>query len=114
MARYIALIDGKPGAYGVVFPDAPGCAAMGKTIDEALAHARKRQQFGKAIGEFQLVQAMIADSKVEISAARALILETARKRDRRDRHQLQSREQFHHEHGLLHRRGSPGHGHERR
>jgi predicted RNase H-like HicB family nuclease len=39
MARYIALIDGKAGAYGIVFPDLPGCTAMGKTMDEALAHA---------------------------------------------------------------------------
>jgi len=39
MARYIALIDGKAGAYGVVFPDLAGCAAMGKTMDEALANA---------------------------------------------------------------------------
>ena len=37
--RYVALIDGKPGAYGVVFPDLPGCAAMGKTIDDAMRHA---------------------------------------------------------------------------
>jgi predicted RNase H-like HicB family nuclease len=39
MARYIALIDGKAGAYGVVFPDLPGCTAMGKTMDEAVANA---------------------------------------------------------------------------
>lgn len=39
MARYIALIDGKAGAYGVVFPDLPGCTAMGKTTDAALANA---------------------------------------------------------------------------
>ncbi|HEX3652042.1 MAG TPA: type II toxin-antitoxin system HicB family antitoxin [Rhizomicrobium sp.] len=39
MSRYIALIDGKAGAYGVVFPDLPGCTAMGKTMDEALANA---------------------------------------------------------------------------
>jgi predicted RNase H-like HicB family nuclease len=39
MARYIALIDGKAKAYGVVFPDLPGCTAMGKTIEEALANA---------------------------------------------------------------------------
>jgi predicted RNase H-like HicB family nuclease len=39
MARYIALIDGRAGAYGVVFPDLPGCTAMGKTMDDALAHA---------------------------------------------------------------------------
>ena len=52
-----------------------------RMLDEALRHARTRQQFGRAIGEFQLVQAMLADSKVEISAARSLVLETARKRD---------------------------------
>jgi predicted RNase H-like HicB family nuclease len=39
MARYVALIDGEAGAYGVVFPDAPGCTAMGATQDEALADA---------------------------------------------------------------------------
>jgi predicted RNase H-like HicB family nuclease len=39
VARYIALIDGKAGAYGVVFPDLPGCTAMGKTTDAALANA---------------------------------------------------------------------------
>ncbi len=39
MSRYIALIDGKAGAYGVVFPDLSGCTAMGRTMDEALAHA---------------------------------------------------------------------------
>ena len=39
MARYVALIDGRAGDYGVVFPDLPGCTAMGKTMDEALAHA---------------------------------------------------------------------------
>jgi predicted RNase H-like HicB family nuclease len=37
--RYFVMIDGKIGAYGVVFPDLPGCAAMGKTIDGALANA---------------------------------------------------------------------------
>ena len=39
MARYVALVDGKAGAYGVVFPDLPGCTAMGKTMDEAVANA---------------------------------------------------------------------------
>ena len=37
MARYIALIDGEPGAWGVVFPDCDGCTAMGETVDQALA-----------------------------------------------------------------------------
>lgn len=37
--HFIGLLDGKAGAYGVVFPDAPGCAAMGKTIEEAMRNA---------------------------------------------------------------------------
>ncbi len=37
--RYIALLDGREGAYGVTFPDAPGCTAMGRSRDEALRNA---------------------------------------------------------------------------
>lgn len=37
--RYTVLIDGKPGAYGVVFPDLAGCAAMGATIQQAMRSA---------------------------------------------------------------------------
>jgi predicted RNase H-like HicB family nuclease len=39
MIRYVALIDGEPGAYGVVVPDLPGAAGLGETIDEAVASA---------------------------------------------------------------------------
>lgn len=39
MSRYTVLIDGTAGAYGVVFPDLPGCTAMGETLDEALSNA---------------------------------------------------------------------------
>jgi acyl-CoA dehydrogenase len=53
-----------------------------RMLDEMIRYAHERRQFGKPIGEYQLVQAMLAESKVEIEAARALILETARKRDR--------------------------------
>ncbi len=53
-----------------------------RLLDEALAHVKKRRQFGKPIAEFQLVQAMLAECKVEIEAARSLVLETARARDR--------------------------------
>jgi predicted RNase H-like HicB family nuclease len=37
--RYIALIDGGPGAYGVMFPDLPVCTAMANTLDQALTTA---------------------------------------------------------------------------
>ena len=39
MTRYVALVDGKPGAYGVVFPNGPGCTSMGDTVEGALANA---------------------------------------------------------------------------
>lgn len=52
-----------------------------RMLDEAVAYALQRKQFGKPIAEHQLIQAMLADCKVEIEAARALILQTARKRD---------------------------------
>lgn len=38
---YHALIDGGDGAWGVVFPDLPGCTAMGDTVEEALANAQE-------------------------------------------------------------------------
>ena len=53
-----------------------------RMLDEALVHVKKRQQFGKPIAEFQLVQAMLAECKVEIEAAKSLVIETARARDR--------------------------------
>ncbi|NIP15013.1 MAG: acyl-CoA dehydrogenase [Pseudomonadales bacterium] len=53
-----------------------------RMLDEALAYVQERKQFGEPIATFQLVQAMLAECKVEIEAARALIVETARKRDR--------------------------------
>ncbi len=37
--RYVALLDGNDGAYGVVVPDFPGCSSGGATIDEAVANA---------------------------------------------------------------------------
>lgn len=36
--RYSVLIDGEPGAYGVVIPDLPGCYGMGVTVEGALAN----------------------------------------------------------------------------
>jgi acyl-CoA dehydrogenase len=52
-----------------------------RLVDEMVRHASTRRQFGQPIAGFQLVQALIADSNTEAHAARALVLETARKRD---------------------------------
>ncbi len=35
------LVDGDVGAYGVSFPDLPGCVAMGLSVDEALLNAEE-------------------------------------------------------------------------
>jgi acyl-CoA dehydrogenase len=52
-----------------------------RLIADATAYARQRVQFGRPIGEFQLVQAMLADSQAECYAARAMTLDAARRRD---------------------------------
>ena len=52
-----------------------------RLLADCVAYAAERRQFGAPIASFQLIQAMIADSKTEALAARALTLETARKRD---------------------------------
>ncbi len=48
---------------------------------DALHYAIDRKQFGQSIAEFQLVQAMLADSQAEIYAARCMVIDAARKRD---------------------------------
>ena len=52
-----------------------------RLIRDALQYAMQRKQFGVAIAEHQLIQAMLADSKTEAYAARCMVLETARRRD---------------------------------
>ena len=53
-----------------------------RMLELAVEHARTRSQFGQPIANHQLVQALIADCQTELFAARSMILETARKRDR--------------------------------
>ncbi len=43
----------------------------------ANSYAQERKQFGKSIGEFQLIQQFIADSVIEINAARYMVLRAA-------------------------------------
>lgn len=52
-----------------------------RLIADCVAYAADRKQFGKPIAEHQLIQAMLADSKTEALAARALVLETAARKD---------------------------------
>jgi acyl-CoA dehydrogenase len=52
-----------------------------RLIRDAVAYASERRQFGKPIADFQLIQALIADSKTETMAAKALVLEVAAQKD---------------------------------
>ena len=52
-----------------------------RLIDESVTYARERSQGGHPIGEYQLVQAMLADSQAEYMAARALVLDAAARYD---------------------------------
>jgi len=47
-------------------------------LDDALAYATARRQFGQPIGAFQAIQHMLADMATELAAARALMLSVAR------------------------------------
>ncbi len=55
--------------------------AAERLIADSLRYALERRQFGKPIGEFQLIQAMLADSKTEAYAARCMVLDAASRAD---------------------------------
>jgi acyl-CoA dehydrogenase len=52
-----------------------------RLIDESVSYAKERSQGGRKIGEYQLIQAMLADSHTEYLAARSLVLDAARQYD---------------------------------
>jgi len=57
-----------------------GARAVGKAthvMELMVRHANERKQFGRSIGEFQMIQLMLADSAMEINAARLMVLHTA-------------------------------------
>lgn len=53
--------------------------AAERLIHESVSYARDRKQFGQPIAEFQLVQAMLADSRTEAYAARCMVRDAARR-----------------------------------
>jgi acyl-CoA dehydrogenase len=67
-----------------VFRTSVGAAAngmAGRALDEALAHVKKRVQFGKPLAEQQLVQAALADMATDLHAARLLVAQAAWAKD---------------------------------
>jgi len=53
-----------------------------RILSEGLGYAAERKQFGTVIGEFQLVQALLADSQTELFAGTAMTLDAARNYDK--------------------------------
>lgn len=67
------------------------CVGQGRRIlHEMLTYANERRQFGKPIADFQLVQAMLADSQADLYAAETMVRETARRHDTGERVSMQA------------------------
>ena len=61
-----------------------------RALEESMAYAKERKQFGKPIAEFQAIQMMLADAATEIEAARLLALKAAWLADRGEKNNLES------------------------
>ena len=60
---------------------AAACGMAARALSEALAHAKSRQQFGKPIADFQLIQEKLARMATELTAARLLVYRAAWEKD---------------------------------
>ena len=68
-------------AHGRLIIAAMCVGVMARLIDESVTYARERSQGGHPIADYQLIQAMLADSQTEYMAARALVLDAADRYD---------------------------------
>ena len=59
-----------------------GTGIMAACLDEVMPYIRERQQFGQPIGNFQLMQAKVADMYTALNTARAYLYEVAKACDR--------------------------------
>ncbi|OOG57658.1 acyl-CoA dehydrogenase family protein [Polaromonas sp. C04] len=85
------VIGGKPGQgfktamkvldRGRLHISAVACGMAQRILNEAVAYARQRKQFGKRIGDFQLIQAMLADSQAELYAGWSMVQDCALRYD---------------------------------
>ncbi|MEO9137549.1 MAG: acyl-CoA dehydrogenase family protein [Jatrophihabitans sp.] len=58
------------------------CVGMSsRLVDETVSYAATREQGGSVIGEYQLIQGLVADSVTDYRAARSLVLDVAREFD---------------------------------
>ena len=61
---------------------AAACGMAARALAEALAHAKSRQQFGRPLADFQLIQEKLARMATELTAARLLVYRAAWEKDR--------------------------------
>lgn len=66
---------------GRLHVSALACGMADRILHESVAYAKQRKQFGSRIGDFQLVQAMLADSKAELLAGWSLVQSVAQRYD---------------------------------
>src|SRR5574340_126192 len=57
------------------------CGVAQRVLNESVAYAQQRKQFGQRIGDFQLIQAMLADSQAELYAGWSMVQDCARRYD---------------------------------
>jgi len=60
---------------------AAACGMASRALAEAIAHAKRRRQFGKPLAEFQLVQHKLARMATDLTAARLLVYRAAWEKD---------------------------------
>ena len=85
MARYVALVDGEAGAYGVTVPDLPGCTSAGRATDEALRNvveavrlwAEDAMADGEELPTPRSVEVLRADTEVAAALAEGAALAIA-------------------------------------
>lgn len=66
---------------GRLHVSALACGVAQRVLNESVAYARERKQFGQRIGDFQLVQAMLADSQAELYAGWSMVQDCAHRYD---------------------------------
>jgi acyl-CoA dehydrogenase len=86
-----AIIGGVPGRgfrtamkvldRGRLHMAALACGTADRLLEEAIGYAGQRRQFGQRIGDFQLVQAMLADSRAELYAGWSMVQDCAERYD---------------------------------
>jgi acyl-CoA dehydrogenase len=85
-----ALVGAEGGGFALamqtldLFRASVGAAAVGmaqRALDETISRVQARRQFGKSLSEFQATQLALAEMRVELEAARLLVLQAAHSTD---------------------------------